>query len=93
MAVKFKYCPGVLSDNSYCPLNDICYRCCECEKKRQLTRYGERTDSFALYDKEKKYCPLYLNKAQWITIKMYADAYQDFHDHIRPVSVRKERND
>ena len=73
--VKFKYCPGILKDGGYCPLAEICYRCCDCKPKRQLKRFGERVDSFALYDKEKNYCPLYLSRANWITIQLYKNAY------------------
>lgn len=65
----FHYCDGIIGEK-YCPLCDICYRCCECKKSRNLKRNGSLNKSFAQYDWNKKECPFYLNKAQWIVIKM-----------------------
>ena len=63
------YCRGIVN-GEYCPLNDICFRCCECEKSRNLARYGKMKESFAKYDKKERTCPYYLNRSQWIAIKM-----------------------
>ena len=67
---KIGYCSGYLKDFTYCPLADICYRCCDCEKERQLKRYGTLNTSFSQYDKKERTCPFYLNRAQWECIKL-----------------------
>lgn len=71
MAIGISYCPGLIN-GKYCPLREICYRCNACEQSRQLEKYGKRNEGFAQFDLETKTCPFYLNKAQWIVIKMLA---------------------
>lgn len=69
-----RYCDGYDKDGSgfYCPLAEICYRCCDCDKSRNLRRYGKRFDGFFQYDKKTKSCINYMNKAQWLVIKMFS---------------------
>jgi len=68
--IPISYCNGFLDGGKYCPLAEICYRCCDCHKERQMRRYGKLNGSFAQYDAQTHQCPHYMNQAQWGAIRL-----------------------